>query len=204
MSEFAKCALCNQKDSTENLLMPCKCHRWVHRACLNKRRVESQEFFDHCPVCGTEYCIQQKQYPNWRKYVEIYGSVLRDLLVMGAIFLAASMATGKIMRILGIVTKYSDSTVGAMVIAGVVGFIACVCAMFYLLQESNVYLFDLPDCRGDNAAIVFVVIGVAVLIGGTSYWIVITVQERLKRHERAFGVKEKIVLDYGTSDAGPL
>lgn len=196
MAEYAKCSLCNEKDLTENLLIPCKCNRWVHRSCLNKKRIESKEYFDRCPVCEAEYCMQQKQYPNWRKYAEIYGSLIRDLMLFATLFLAASFVTGTIARKLGIQTGFPDTVFGGFVICGVVGFVVAIYTMIMLANDGSFFILNAPDMQGDNMLVMFVVIGVIALVVGTGYWFVKAFQDRLERHERAFGVKEKIVLDY--------
>jgi uncharacterized membrane protein len=196
--DYAKCAFCKEKDHTKNMLMPCRCDHWVHRDCLNKKRIADPNYFSECPVCKSAYNLEQKKIPEWRKYAEIIGSVVLDLATFAMLFCAASIATGKLLIALKVESRLTPGQLGAFVICGVLGFIAFIAGIVMIMKDQPVYLywFHGIQCDNDSAPLIFVTIGAIVLAIAAVWWAVVTIKARIEKHQRAIGVKEFVVKDY--------
>lgn len=196
---YAKCSICHEKDFTENMLIPCKCDRWVHRKCLDKRRVSSAEHYEKCPECGSTYQTEKKVIPEWIKYTQIIGSVILDLCIFISMFTFASIVTGKVLKKFGYqVAGYSEAVTGCLVICGVVGFVVVVCAMVSSWKNGCVGGGFMPmhSDSSDNVITILVIIGIIALITATAYWMYHAISERIAKHKRSVGVKENVVIDY--------
>ena len=195
--DYSKCSLCKEKDITENMIMPCKCNQWVHKSCLNKKRIADPTYFDECPVCKSKYCLEKKIIPEWKKIAEIVFSVVIDLLLFVSAFTAGASILGWIIAKCGITFSWTNKPflIGATVLMGVLGFIAMIYGMLRIFRDNVIMLHNI-DFRGDNALIMFVVIGCVVLLFGIAYWLYVTLKYRIERHKRAVGVKEFEVKDF--------
>lgn len=194
---YSKCRICHEKDRTENMLMPCKCGNWVHRSCLNKKRISDPSYYDSCPICGAHYNFEKKEIPEWRKTTEIVLSVLFDLLAFILLFTVSSYLLGKLIQ----KTNHkplniSNSTLlGAAIIFGILGIIIVIVSVFYAAQY-NPFFINTVDCNDENALVVFIIIGAVAVVSATVYFTYQTLKDRLERHKRAVGVKENVVQDY--------
>ncbi|KAH0793255.1 hypothetical protein GPJ56_002813 [Histomonas meleagridis] len=195
--DYSKCWICKEKDQTANMIVPCKCDRWVHRSCLNKKRISDAAYYDHCPICNTSYNLEVKPMSKYRVAAEIIGSVLLDILVAVAIFVISSKILGTILIKCHVTYKTTSNPtlMGALTIFAIIGIISIIFGIFYISQNGVIWL-DLPDFRGDNAGTVLVVIGIIVVAIASIYWIYITLKNRFERHQRAVGVKQNVVTDY--------
>lgn len=195
--EYSKCRICKEKDRTENMLMPCKCGTWVHRSCLNKKRISDPSYYDSCPICGAHYNFEKKKIPEWKKTTEIVLSVVFDLLAFITLFLLFSYLIGKLIQKSGKKPlNISNSTIlGSAIVFGILGIIAFIVAIFYLAQN-NPFFINTVDCNDENAFVIFIIIGAVTVLTATVYVTYITLKERLEKHKRAIGVKENVVRDY--------
>lgn len=195
--EYSKCRICKEKDRTENMLMPCLCGTWVHRSCLNKKRISDPSYYDSCPICGAHYNFEKKKIPEWKKITQIVLSVVFDLLTFIALFVIFSYIIGKLIqktgqKPLGI----TNSTVlGAAIVFCVLGVITVIVAILYVAQN-NPFIINTFDCNDENAFVVFIIIGAVAVLSATAYVTYITLKKRLDKHKRAVGVKENVVHDY--------
>ena len=179
------------------MIMPCKCGTWVHRSCLNKKRISDASYYDSCPMCGAHYNLEKKVIPEWQKTAEIVLSVVFDLLAFITAFLFLSYIVGKLIQKSGKrPLNISNSTVlGAAIVFGILGIIIFIIAIFYVAQ-SNPFFINTVDCNDENAFVIFIIIGAVAVISATAYVTYITLKKRLEKHKRAIGVKENIVQDY--------
>jgi hypothetical protein len=196
--DYAKCAFCKEKDHTKNMLMPCSCDHWVHRDCLNKKRIADPKYFSECPVCKSAYNLEQKPIPEWRKYGEIVGSVLLDLTSFVILFAAASILTGKLLVRMNFHPEMRPGYLGACVIFGILGFGAFIAGLFMIMRDQPVYFFWMHgmDCHNEGAPLVFITIGAIVVTGAAVWWAYVTIKARIEKHQRAIAVREFVVKDY--------
>ena len=195
--DYSKCAICREKDHTTNMIMPCKCGTWVHRACLDKKRIKDRRYYDSCPICNVKYNLEVNKIPEWKKKAEIYLSVLRDLLFGILLFIIASNLLGRLcFRFNLTVTNINNQTLlGAAVICFVCGIIAFIFGIFYVADNQPIFLYQM-NFNDQNAFVVFIIIGCIAVVSTVVYFTYKTLKERLEEHERSVGVKENIVQDY--------
>lgn len=178
--------------------MPCKCDKWVHRSCLNRKRISDSKYFDHCPVCGTDYNLEVKEISKIKVITEIGFSIFVDLFVFVSLFLLISKLIGILLVKFGSNESTTNPTYrGALILFGIVGFIGIIMGIIALVR-SNAVFFDFPfiSANDDNALLVFVIIGIVIVAIATFYWAYITAQKRYQRHKRAVDVKKYVVTDY--------
>ena len=195
--DYAKCSICKEKDFTNNLIVPCKCDKYVHRSCLNKKRIKEPAYFDQCPICAATYNMEKKEIPEWKKITQIVFSVIFDFMTFIITFVAASSIFGWVLVKLGIKFAWTDKPffIGSIVMIGILGFISFLYGLMLIMKDNIFFLHNL-DFRGENALFLFLIIGAIVLISASIYWIYKTLKERIEHHKRSIGVKEFEVKDY--------
>jgi hypothetical protein len=200
--DYAKCVLCKEKDHTGNMIRACKCDQWTHRDCLNKKRVSDAKSFSSCPVCGSDYNMEKHEIAEWRKIAEIIGSVLIDLCGFVLAFVAGSLVLGEFLIFCGAETTLKPPIFGALVIFGVLGFIALVYGLSQMAHGGIWFPMHMDVGRNDGALVMLIVIGAIGVVAAAIYWTVVTVKERIEKHKRSVGVREFVVRDYtrGVSD----
>jgi hypothetical protein len=194
--DYAKCALCKEKDHTGNMIRACKCDQWTHRECLNKKRVSDAKYFSSCPVCGSDYNMEKQVIPEWRKIAEIVFSVFSDLCGFALVFAAGSFVLGRFLIFCGAQTTFKPHVFGALVAFGILGFIALVYGLSTMAHGGFWFPLHMDFGRNDGAIVVLIVLGAIIVVAAAVYWTVTTLQERLAKHRRSIGVKEFVVRDY--------
>jgi hypothetical protein len=194
--DYAKCALCKEKDHTGNMIRACKCDQWTHCDCLNKKRISDAQYFSSCPDCGSDYNMEKQEFPEWRKIAEIVGSVLLDLSGFILAFGAGSLVIGKVFIFFGVQTTLKPHIYGGLVVLGVLGFVALVYGIAMTARGAFWFPMHLNVGRDNNAMILLIVIGAIVVITAAVYWTCVTIKERVEKHRRSIGVREFVVKDY--------
>jgi hypothetical protein len=195
--DYAKCAICKEKDHTGNMLRACKCDQWTHRDCLNKKRVSDASYFASCPVCGADFNMEKREISECRKISEIVGSVLLDLCAFVVMFVGAAAVFGRFLIWTGVGTTLGPTVVGALTMFGILGVLAMIVGLVHLTRDGGmIYFMHGMNFRDDSALTVFVVIGILVAVGAAIYWTVKTIKERIAKHKREIGVRELVVQDY--------
>lgn len=199
-TDYSKCWVCREKDQTANMIMPCKCDRWVHRSCLNRKRISDPAYFDHCPDCGTDYNLEVRELSVCRACTQIALSIIADLAIFASSFALLSYLIGLAMLKLGVAQDTSHPALnGVLVLFGVIGFAAVIFMIVTVARRPGAVL-DFPllnsDGGGEGALVALVVIGFVIVVAGTFYWVFDTAKKRYQRHKRAVDVKRYVVTDY--------
>lgn len=193
--EFAKCSVCHEKDTTDAMLMPCRCDRWTHQICLDKKRIAEASHFDRCPLCGEHYKIDEHKITDTTRKLQIISAISRDVIFFIVLFLLSSSLSGKILVMANVELKYSPMISGVVLVSGVLLFISFIFGIISIARGKFIFLNGI-DCRQKYAVVILVAIGAFVLAAATVYWIITTVTERFRSHVRRADVKTHIVLDF--------
>ncbi|OHT10663.1 hypothetical protein TRFO_04165 [Tritrichomonas foetus] len=196
--DYSKCRICKEKDHTNKMIMPCKCGTWVHRSCLNKKRVSDPAYYESCPICGATYNFEFKKMPEWKKHFQIISSVILDVISICSMFALSSFILGKLFITFNIKSELipNPTLFGGAIICGIIGFCIIIYAMsqggFFYFYPSNFYSGN----NNNDALMAFVVIGIVAVFASLIYYTYYITKSRYERHRRAVGVKENVVTDY--------
>lgn len=150
-----------------------------------------------CPVCGSKYNLQKKEIPQWKVYADITLSVIIDFGLISLWFVLLSFLLGSLMVYFGVQFEITSNPLlmGAMVLIVILGFVSFIFGLTMIARD-NIFFLNGINCNGDNAIMVFFVIGAIVVLCASVYWIYVTLNERIEHHQRRVGVKQFVVRDF--------
>jgi hypothetical protein len=212
--DMAECAFCQQEEKMANMLIPCSCNHWVHRTCLDKRRIADAQCFTQCRVCHSIYNLEHKQIAKWQKSALVIGCVLLDLMCLVLLLTATSFILGTSLIAMKCETTMNPGALGALVILGTYGVVSLIVGLTaarwqhpQLGANTWIIMFPLPipcyDCCRWWAIIELVLLLILAIPKMVSLVVIpslqlayVPIKARIDTHRRAVAVMEFVVVDY--------